>query len=654
MVYDIVIQHDHNLDVDDEEIASTSLNPQRRLASPVLTPLSTHGLFLDDSNTRIHHGQEEYRSQRQNADGRGLNYMVQSIASRSSNSKTNTSYDMLEEDDFANDVLSSPALSGNSKGPSDPPLHLHIPRARRSSPATKTSRILPLSPSKEPIVRTASGRSLALRHPTPDLQVLQGAYKGNIVQLEKTAEELSMTSSIDHAIKQLHDEQKRSDSRRSSLLSSQGMQAISRQVSNASSIVEVNSAARSGGFSPAAPYLMSPKGSLSGTAGGRNRSASKSSRFGTRPEPELEGRPLDSFVNVHSMHSSSMSPTSAHATSIAEQEEESSTLTREVFALLKGPTKDEPAPKAVQGNARPSTSASTIYDNPEAMFEGFDGTHVEPIPPPPSPPPEHHISFSEVDSAILESNTDQRRVSSGNRLSMARPQSYADPVSGQQMVYYPAPVPMMLNLPQKLSKMPSSMARNKRRSQLLENIPAATRQSAIWLPDVLENEDEAGLPEDDEAQHQEYIPQHQRASMGGRRLTADLSHMAPQLRASTFFDLPGSGQIVELKEHSAVATLDSILDASAHAPVSAFTDHAFAGHLGAEVYGRTSNRNSRSSTQLLDPQKKRNSSSTSCFEAGELVAMNSILMRRDVLRCPESSKVQSGLRLRTVIARMEM
>ena len=230
MVYDIVIQHDHNLDVDDEEIASTSLNPQRRLASPVLTPLSTHGLFLDDSNTRIHHGQEEYRSQRQNADGRGLNYMVQSIASRSSNSKTNTSYDMLEEDDFANDVLSSPALSGNSKGPSDPPLHLHIPRARRSSPATKTSRILPLSPSKEPIVRTASGRSLALRHPTPDLQVLQGAYKGNIVQLEKTAEELSMTSSIDHAIKQLHDEQKRSDSRRSSLLSSQGMQAISRQV----------------------------------------------------------------------------------------------------------------------------------------------------------------------------------------------------------------------------------------------------------------------------------------------------------------------------------------------------------------------------------------------------------------------------------------
>ena len=43
------------------------------------------------------------------------------------------------------------------------------------------------------------------------------------------------------------------------------------------------------------------------------------------------------------------------------------------------------------------------------------------------------------------------------------------------------------------------------------------------------------------------------------------------LRANEFF---------EIKEQSAVKTLDDILDASAHAPVSAFTDHAFAGRLG--------------------------------------------------------------------------
>jgi hypothetical protein len=239
-------------------------------------------------------------------------------------------------------------------------------------------------------------------------------------------------------------------------------------------------------------------------------------------------------------------------------------------------------------------------DDVEKMFENFDGVHTE--------PQQRVVSES---TSINSNDTQQRRVSSGNgnRMSMARPQSYADPNTGQQMVYYPAPVPRMLNLPQKLSKMPSSLARKQRRSQVLSTIPPAARQSAIWLPDVLETEDEPNLPEDDPVQKQEYIPQHQRATMGGRRNTQDLSHTPAQLRANAFFEIPGPSQVVELKEQSAVATLDSILDASAHAPVSAFTDHAFAGHLGAEVYGREKTRNSRNSTQLLvKDQKKRTSS----------------------------------------------
>ncbi|KAH7336387.1 hypothetical protein BKA65DRAFT_33253 [Rhexocercosporidium sp. MPI-PUGE-AT-0058] len=574
----------------------------------------------------------------------GLSYMVNSIASRSSRSTRSTSYDMIDGEDFPDNAAAgtgtgtgspSPVLSTGKGSGSGSPSEISRPQPRRCHipPATAAR-----TPSQDPIVRTASGRSLALRHPTPDLQVLQGAYTGNIEQLEKTAERLSMTSSIDDAIKQLHDEQKRSDSRRSSLLSSQGMQAISRQISNASSIVEVNSAARSGGYSPAG-FMMSPKGSF--TAGSRARSASKSSRFGSRPEPEMEGRPLDSFVNM-SFTNFSLPPPSPdlnRTTSIAEQDENSSTLTRPVVDKLQSPNMADASPKKSDEADRPTTSASMNTIEQAKIWGDFDGIHSAPITEQralsgdyddtnTTPIPRPRALSGEVDGmvqntqqrrtsgigSVYSDDNAQRRVSSGNRLSMAsmaslpRPQSYADPNTGQQMVYYPAPVPMMLNLPQKLSKAPSSMARNKRRSQVLSSIPAAARQSAIWLPDVLENEEDKDVAVDDESQQQEYMAQHQRASMGGRRLTQDLSHMPPQLRASTFFDLPGPNDVVELKNQSAVATLDSILDASAHAPVSAFTDHAFAGHLGAEVYGRTHLRNSKSSSQLLETQKKRTSS----------------------------------------------
>lgn len=420
-----------------------------------------------------------------------------------------------------------------------------------------------------------------------------------------------MTSSIDHAIKELHDEQKRSDSRRASLISAPDPNALQRHMSNASSIVEVNSAARSGGYSPAG-FMMSPKGSMTT---GRMRSASKGSRYGTRPEPELEGRPLDSFVNR----------------SIDERDEDSAgTLTKPIVDQI---DRFERAPKGRQQSKddRPPTPTSVYtIDQAEGMFEGFDGVHTEPLPPPPPPPA--HVYFDEINfdkpyepeefqppqetqhtrtasgNELMMGDNSQRRASTGNRLSMVRPQSYADPNTGQNMVYYPAPVPMMLNLPQKLSKQPSSMARNKRRSQVMSNIPPAARQSAIWLPDVLE--DDPTLAADEGVQMQEYQPQHQRATMGGRRNTQDLSHMPAQLRASAFFDLPAPAQNVEMKEQSAVATLDSILDASAHAPVSAFTDHSFAGHLGSEVYGKPKNRNSASSAQLLDGAKKRNSASS--------------------------------------------
>ena len=543
---------------------------------------------------------------------------------------------MVESDDYAEERRDSPGLlipNSQQPSPNESFVPLHIPKPSRprprliTAPATaaedvkSNTSLSPRSSTRGPSVRTASGRNLALRHPTPDLQVLQGAYTGNIQHLERTAEQLSMTSSIDDAIRELHSEQKRNDSRRSSLLSSPDPPSVKRQFSN-SSIVETNNLARSGGYSPAG-FMISPKGSLTSserfTTGGRGRSASKSSRFGSRPEPELEGRPLDSFVSLPMFEPTS--PILSRSASINEQDEGSNTLTKPVIDLLddnkqivEGESKPEPSPE----EERPTTSASTTtFDQAQIMFADFDGVHSAPKPKSIAEDEQENSQRRIVSGAsgdrqsVVGNDVNSQRVTSENRQSMARPQSYADPNTGQQMVYYPAPVPMMLNLPQKLSKQPSSMARNKRRSQVLSSVPQAARQSAIWLPDVLETEDEPDLPENDEAQNLEYVPQHQRMSMGGRRLTQDIQHLPPQLRANVFFELPGPSQVVELKEQSAVATLDSILDASAHAPVSAFTDHAFAGHLGAEVYGKAHIRNSKSSTQLLSPEptsKKRTSS----------------------------------------------
>ncbi len=93
-----------------------------------------------------------------------------------------------------------------------------------------------------------------------------------------------------------------------------------------------------------------------------------------------------------------------------------------------------------------------------------------------------------------------------------------------------------------------------------------------------------------------------------------LDGMPSQLRASAFFDLPSVSPQIVVKDGSAMATLDSILDASATAPVNAFTDHVFAGKLGSEVYGAEKKRKKKaagernearqSTATLLDTKKR--------------------------------------------------
>ncbi|PYH46009.1 uncharacterized protein BP01DRAFT_356184 [Aspergillus saccharolyticus JOP 1030-1] len=211
---------------------------------------------------------------------------------------------------------------------------------------------------------------------------------------------------------------------------------------------------------------------------------------------------------------------------------------------------------------RPCTAASTdTYQQARVLFTDFDGVHYVP---------------SEKDLV--------RRVSLNRPPLASRSETYKEPQAGEDMVYYPAPVPMMLNLPPRLSRKPGA-EREKRRTQLLGSIPTENRKSAPWMS---QQDTDGNAP---------------------LRRDKEVAALPPQLRASVFFEQPSIPLNLELTQASAVATLDSILDASTHAPVSAFTDHPIAGASGHAKLTRKP-----SAGGLLDLSKKRASRSTLGFD----------------------------------------
>ncbi|KAL4932208.1 uncharacterized protein BDV17DRAFT_255142 [Aspergillus undulatus] len=192
---------------------------------------------------------------------------------------------------------------------------------------------------------------------------------------------------------------------------------------------------------------------------------------------------------------------------------------------------------------RPSSAASgDTYRQARILFNDFDGVHYVP----------------------MDKGLDLARQLSLTRPPLAsRSEPHKNPQEGEDMVFYPAPVPMMLNLPPKLSQRPDKSQREKRRTQLLEAVASDNRKSAAFAAD-----------------------QDQTAGKD-RRHTKQPSGLPSQLRASVFFEPPSASLEVDRTQTSAVAALESILDASATAPVTAFTDHPFAGPQGSEVYGKS-------------------------------------------------------------------
>ncbi|KAK0634445.1 hypothetical protein B0T17DRAFT_483079 [Bombardia bombarda] len=620
-----------------------------------------------------------------------------------------------------------------------------IARPTPSKRRPHTLQLAPTSPTQFPIVRTSSTASLNLSHPTPDLnkRSRSGAYLGNIAALEATAERLSMTSSIEDAIRDEHNELKRSDSRRSSILrvnsGSKASDTRSSIASRQSSILSTNNAARLGGYSPGG-YIMSPQHSLSG-ASARLRSASRDESVGVVspisgtvenddfstsagngedfPFMARNGPGKSSMRSIASKLSlaqiSELDPP-VGLTQAAFDEADRAAAAREDFddddedriramahqhieeqfadgledmstprnensqpILDQGEYFNAPAPRMqlqlhqpsdhphyaeqqAHENVRPTTSGSVgTFEQAIDAFGDFDGVHCDP----------------EVDeSPAAPKPAVPRHLQRPHDPAPPRPKSYFDPSTGQQMLFYPAPVPAMLNLPPKLSKKPKAAAavRNMRRSQVLGAMPQAARDSRVWLPDPMEGLRESRddqpfmtitLDEDlgsgplnpDSTPHLAEqppapplagtadvaaaiaLPQQEREIRRPKRLTdADkrksratmLEGVPPQLRASAFFDLPSTTPKIEVKGGSAIATLDSILDASASAPVSAFLDHAFAGKLGSEVYGREKKKSRKSMLPAASPDGK------------DANARNTIIMKNsstgDLLAPPTAAK----------------
>lgn len=517
-----------------------------------------------------------------------------------------------------------------------------------------------------------------------DPSIRSGAPVGNVAQLEATAERLSTgTSSIGDAIRDLQRSLKRSDSRRSAILAASVQAAqdelalnplpaacpLKRHLSNASDIVSTNVAARYGGYSPAA-FVKSPRS----LPGGRVRSGSNRStgRLDVDLEPGLtrhgpgkasvrsvrstklslaeisESEPIslnqaaldaaDTALPIDDMdpHDATSRPNDTAASVLSPR-------TTDAFHMmldqglsgqpmtdlgLQDPALLPPVPQE-DITQRPPTSNS--YTD---AFVDFDGVHYEP---------------SQVWELPQEPNPTQQQSRPG--MGHTRRQSYLDPSTGEQILYYPVRIPAMLNLPPKLSNKPKVVQRDQhiqRRSQIISAVLDGGQQTESkrrsrppvresWLPDPLAGQRDSFMPsqsngqpspEDSSMPFQLDRPSGNRASYlplpmdeqlhDGRqgetvmlvpsethldpelrrpqrlsRTNPDnrksrLDKLSPHLRASAFFDPPPIAPQIEVQlDGTAMETLDKMLDASTKAPINAFTDHKYGAKAGPEVFGKT-------------------------------------------------------------------
>lgn len=221
-----------------------------------------------------------------------------------------------------------------------------------------------------------------------------------------------------------------------------------------------------------------------------------------------------------------------------------------------------PEPASEQHERRPATSAANRGTD---LFDDFDGVHFSPD------QPDLRFSFAAPPPPPQNPNRSSQRISTPN----------SDSQRSANLVFYPAPVPAMLNLPPTLSK-PRPSANNRSSRHIPDNVDLANNRRSVAYPGA----GASGPAPVDKDMHRRSV-----ASFDQLANRRSIANLPPALRASQFFDsLPMPPIVPEVKEESAVATLDSILDASARAPPAAFTDHPMMG--GSAVPSHMRNRSS--------------------------------------------------------------
>ena len=241
--------------------------------------------------------------------------------------------------------------------------------------------------------------------------------------------------------------------------------------------------------------------------------------------------------------------------------------------------------------AEPSRAATpNSVDNeqrPDSLFVGFDGVHYLSQRPPSTTYPMSTVQAPESSNA---QHPDQIARSNG-------------PPSDPNRVFYPAPVPTILRLPPKLSKLPSAAERERRRRAALSAMPDHMRKSAVWL-------------KEDTAQ----------SSATRRSQASGLKKLPPQLRASAFFEQLGTTPHVNAQGASPTEALEMMLEASAYAPVTAFTDHPYTERLNADMRKQVQRRDKKRASQT---QNDKSSSNNDLLGAHHSSHLNARQLRTD-------------------------
>ncbi|KAI9654419.1 MAG: hypothetical protein M1831_005385 [Alyxoria varia] len=398
--------------------------------------------------------------------------------------------------------------------------------------------------------------------------------------------------------------------------------------------------------SPALDQIMSPIGSIASARSknsitGKSRAASvrrmrSGSKAPTRFEPGLEGRPLDSPMTPHGNSSPVDTlpplPSLQHYEYQPDLAHDGETIEPESL-----PTANEPSLRhqnsisktietkhdltMLHADDRPSRAASSASKTtiPHSMFRDFDGVHFTSVAEDQlgedtlneerareetlreETSEEAHINDdgmlgSDLDDMFdFESFSFSREPSPGRAAAVTTDIEWAEPPPHDGMVYYPAPIPAVLNVPPRLAKGAPAARRAMRRSQIFQTPRATIGQSQEDVESTEQTLESQGGKEDAQAKKR-------------LKSSVDVKKLPPQLRASLFFDHQSVTHDIELKNGSPTQTLEALLDQSVNAPVSQVTDIVAPGHL----------RNRRSTASALDDAKIENRRSRVSLLSGPL------------------------------------